>query len=229
MAPEVATDSQRRRFRTTHSAAPCHNVNPVHPTKGPNPPSRLYGTEIVPNYRRIWVFVAHIHRPDSGACANVKNADCSVLWKLGKVQLVVQKQQAHMMAHVQSILLFLFSQDQFRTTHPLQKTFLPSFGKLYAVAVSQELNVGGARAGNLLHDSCDNAAHSPTCTSRHWMTMMSHSSVYAILSNQRHVIWTCKWHVRIRFVISGVYVLLRKFSTLNCRIEGQCSLRRQRR
>lgn len=92
MAPDVATDSQRRRSRTTHSAAPFHSVSPVNPSTAHNPPSRLYRAQFVPNHCRIWIFVAHIHRPNSGARADVKYADRSIFRKLGKVQLVVQKQ-----------------------------------------------------------------------------------------------------------------------------------------
>lgn len=43
------------------------------------PPSWLDRTQFVPDDRRVWVLVAHVHGPDSCPRANVENADCFVL------------------------------------------------------------------------------------------------------------------------------------------------------
>ncbi|KAJ4382970.1 hypothetical protein N0V86_002197 [Didymella sp. IMI 355093] len=71
---------------------PSAAVSPVDSSSAHNPPSWLYGTQLISYHSRVRISVAHIHRPDTCAGSDVKHSDCCILRKLGKVQLIVQKQ-----------------------------------------------------------------------------------------------------------------------------------------
>ena len=86
----------------------------------------------------------------------------------------------------------------------------------------------GLMGAHLLHGNCDNAAHSPTCTSRHWRTMKSHSSVCAILSIHCCMVRTHAWHSRVCLIVSGIQVFLRTISILSIELRHHMNLRRQR-